>query len=243
MPIPRSSNKCPLCGGLGFYTYDVPPGHPEFGRAIPCDCLEPVAKARQLAGLVELAGLKGLEGMTFETFREIHQVAKDGRVISNRSALRAAQAFAENPQGWLLIMGRTGRGKTHLLAAIGHECLARGQLVVYASTPDLLDHLRATFEPGSRVGYEERLRALREVEVLLLDDLGAERDSGWGEEKVWQLLNWRYERRLPTAITTNVAIADFPPRLVSRLGDVSLVRQVIITCDDYRLRRSDRGSI
>ena len=140
---------------------------------------------------------------------------------------RPEPAYALAPTGWLLLIGGNGCGKTHLAVAIARERLAADKAVLFLVVPDLLDHLRATYAPGSPVTYNAFCQQVREAELLVLDDLGSEQSSPWATEKLFQLLNHRYNAELPTVITTNrVGLHGIDHRLRSRLGDWQLVRRV-----------------
>ena len=104
---------------------------------------------------------------------------------------------------------------------------------------DLLDSLKATFgNNGSGDTYEERFRTLRTVDVLLLDDLGAESPTSWAAQALFQLLDYRYVHELPTVIASNMALGEFPSRIRSRLKDRSVVQIVAITAGDYREQKA-----
>jgi DNA replication protein DnaC len=77
---------------------------------------------------------------------------------------------------------------------------------------------------------------MREAELLVLDDLGSEQNSSWASEKLFQLLNYRYNSRFPTVITTNnLRLQSVDERIRSRLMDKSLVTEVIMDkAHDYR---------
>jgi len=73
---------------------------------------------------------------------------KDGSwEVSNRAALKAAQAFVEQPWGWLMLVGSNGCGKTYLAAAIANRCIERGESALFVAVTDLLNHLRVAFAP------------------------------------------------------------------------------------------------
>ena len=99
--------------------------------------------------------------------------------------------------------------------------------------------LRATFEAEAENGYSEMLRQMKEVELLILDDLGSQAGTPWAKEKLFQLLNYRYNGGLSTIITTNdVGFAGMDSRLRSRLFDRRLVQIVTIDAPDFRLHCS-----
>jgi len=213
----------------------VPVGHPDFGKLVPCTCRLAELARRRVAALRTLSDLEILARMTFETFvPEGHGLPPDKRA-NLRWAYEEARTFAEKPEGWLVLKGGFGCGKTHLAAAIANECVERGQPVLFITVPDLLDHLRAAFAPSSPADYDTRFEEVRTAPVLILDDLGTESSTTWAQEKLFQIFNYRYNARLPTVITTNHDLEEIPLRLRSRLVDPDLAKIVSITAPDYRL--------
>ncbi len=231
---PPAPDVCPICGGTGWITQDVPVGHPNFGKAFRCSCQLPELESRQLERLRRLSNMHHLERMTFDTFLPEGHGLNDLQHTSLRLAYERAAAFARKPQGWLLLRGGYGCGKTHLAAAIANECLARGQPVLFVNVPDLLDHLRATFGPDSEISFDQRFEEVRDAPVLVLDDLGTQNTTGWAQEKLYQIFNYRYNAQLPTVITTNQDLADIDPRLRSRLLHIQFVEQAKILAPDFR---------
>ncbi|NIO42745.1 MAG: ATP-binding protein, partial [Burkholderiales bacterium] len=123
------------------------------------------------------------------------------------------------PQGWLILIGGYGCGKTHLAAAIANERIALNQSALFVIVPDLLDHLRATYSPTSEVTYDQRFETVRTAPLLILDDLGTENTTAWANEKLYQILNYRYNAQMPTVITTNHRLEEIDVRLRSRMSD------------------------
>jgi len=171
---------------------------------------------------------------TFETFdrRPLHYTPE--QVVLLQECYSRAREYAEMPEGWLLFQGNYGSGKTHLAIAIANHRLAQGDDVLFMTTPDLLDHLRATYGPSADIEYDELFERVRNASLLVLDDLGTESPTPWAQEKLFQLLNHRYLHRLPTVLTMNLDTAQLDPRLRSRLGDRGLVRRVDMELPDYR---------
>ncbi|MGD8244471.1 MAG: ATP-binding protein [Anaerolineae bacterium] len=229
---------CPICHGLGYVRAHVPVEHPDFGKLVPCSCRRDELARQRVSTLRALSELDVLGRMTFETFvPEGHGLPPDKRA-NLRWAYEEALAFARNPEGWLVLKGGYGCGKTHLAAAIANLCVERGQPVLFITVPDLLDHLRATFAPSSpddqRPPFAARFRDVRQASVLILDDLGTESATPWAQEKLYQVFNHRYNAQLATVITTNHELEDIPLRLRSRLADPDLTKIVSITAPDYR---------
>ena len=228
----------PLCGGLGLISYDVDVSDPRFGRLFRCpnNPLEHDAERRER--LRSLSNLGAFAGKTFDSFRSEGLMLTPYEQQSLQTARQAAQRYAESPDGWLLLAGGYGCGKTHLAAAVGNLRLEAGDHVLFVTAPDLLDHLRSTFGPNSEVAYDQMFDRIRSAHLLILDDLGAENPSQWAQEKLFQLLNHRYSYRLPTVITTNVEIDLLDARIRSRLVDDQVVRRIVIAAPDFRTPRA-----
>jgi DNA replication protein DnaC len=176
-----------------------------------------------------------LAALTFDTFDPRGHALRGKQRESLESAFQSARRWAEAPDGWLVLLGQTGCGKTHLAAAIAGYRLDAGDAVCFANVPDLLDELRATFAPGAPERFDAAFARLREVPVLVLDDLGAQQSSAWAEEKLYQVLNHRHLGRLPTVITTNCELSKMEARVASRLADLQVSTVHEITAPDYRL--------
>lgn len=238
----ETTPPCPICGGLGFVVPDLPIGHPDYGRAVPCRCRAQELQARRLRALQSMSMVESLKRLTFEHFHPEPSHLPPDKQINLRRAYETCVNFAANPEGWLLLTGGYGCGKTHLAAAIANARLAMGQPAIFMVVPDLLDHLRAAFGPQSELAYDELFEELRNAPLLILDDLGAQASTPWAQEKLFQLLNHRYNAQAPTVITTNQRLDELDPRLRSRLQDVGLVNHVLILAPDFRTGKASGQS-
>ena len=121
-----------------------------------------------------------------------------------------------------MLLGGYGCGKTHLAAAIANYRIALGSRRFSSSCPICSITCARPTRPTSDTGLDERLDAIREAPLLILDDLGAHNSTPWAQEKLFQILNHRYNSRLPTVITTNQRLEELDPRITSRLVDPDL---------------------
>ncbi len=214
--------------------FDAEPGDPKFGMLIPCMCTTERQQARLTRELNSLSNLESLRHLTFESF--------DPSQRGTESAFMIAREFARTTDGWLVLHGGVGVGKTHLAAAIANAYAGRNvqASVYFRVVPDLLDQLRATFDPDTGVAYDERFQQIRNANLLVLDDLGTENSTAWASEKLFQLINHRYNEQLPTVITSNAQLDRIEDRIVSRMLDSRLSRYLFLDADDYRVRGFSR---
>ena len=194
-------------------------------------------EGRTVPRYFEIGGMvrERLAELTFDAFREGGHGLRGEPRRNLEGAFQLAREWSEEPHGWLVFLGANGCGKTHLAAAIANRRLAEGESVCFATVPDLLDELRSTFAPDSQLRFDDVLRRLREVDLLVLDDLGAHQSSAWAQEKLYQLLNFRHVGRMPTVVTTNSELSDIERRIRSRLADLQTSTVYEITAPDYRV--------
>ena len=230
---PLVQPTCGNCGGAGWVKEAVPFGHPNFGVLFRCQCKQADRARRTAAELARLSNLDAVRNKTFATFNPF--------IPGLREVVPRIRSYARQPDGWLTLVGPYGVGKTHLAAAIANEALDRGQGVLFAVVPDLLDHLRATFGPESTVAYDERFELVRTVPLLILDDLGTESATAWAREKLYQLINHRYNYRLATVVTTNLKPEAIEPRIYSRLCDPACGTMLMVVAPDYRRRTARKA--
>jgi len=216
--------ECAQCHGTGFR---VRLDERQVLISVPCEC----GIARRGAELLRAARIpRRYDHCTFEDFEEPHHP-------SLQRAKRLAMDWLERcpplPEQGLLFYGPPGTGKTHLAVALGRELVrSKGLRVLFYEQREMFKALQTTFDGRSPTTESEVLGPIQDVEVLVLDDLGAGRTTPWGREVLHDIIAHRYNRKLPMLITTNLQLEDdgLPGpgaeelSLRSRLGDALMSR-------------------
>ncbi|KKM67523.1 hypothetical protein LCGC14_1470280 [marine sediment metagenome] len=198
---------CPLCAGARFVRIAVPFGHPMFGQALPCGCVE----HSEVADLLRFAGLppQYAEKMTYSSFAP----------LLNPEAFAAMEKWDQHES--VVLNGVVGTGKTHLaVAALVHAITDRRELGAYWYVPTLLDEIRRRYNAGEGVEDAQTfIDRLASTPILLLDDLGAERATDWAVEQLTTLLDRRLRGDATTLVTTNfTGIKEASNKLSDRAG-------------------------
>ena len=193
-------------------------GHPNFGQAVPCQCRETDdSLPSRMESLRRYSNLGSLSRLTFASTRPEGPLGDVAARQMFADSLSQAASFAEDPEGWLVLTGPSGSGKTHLAAAVANRCIERQQTAFFIVVADLLDHLRAAYSPSSEIAYDDLFDQVRNVPVLVLDDLGAHSSTSWAQEKLFQVINHRYNNSLPTVVTVRGPLARLNESLRTRL--------------------------
>ena len=216
--IADAEYRCEICDDARWLSLDAPVGSPEFGQVIPCHCQGPAWGVRPFDRLRLYSDLGALHRLTFDS------LDPSGRpdyvdLASFRRAQVTAMRFAERPAGWLVLTGPSGTGKTHLAAAVTNFRMSRGHPTRFVVVPELLDHLRATFGPDATARYDDLFDQVIAAPLLVLDDLGGHSPSPWAEDKLDQILTHRYDKRMPTVLTSSKSPDEMPDRFRARMID------------------------
>jgi len=230
---------CPHCKGAGFVHPTLASGKPDFRRVVTCRCLKEETGQQRRTRLEKYSNLGALGRLTFENL--IPQ-GRSGYPINQQrfqEAYEAAGKFTKNPEGWLALSGPSGSGKTHLAAAIANERIETGQPVLYKTTPDLLDDLRAAFNPDNEAPYDQTFEQVRNTPLLILDDLGTQSSTPWAREKLDQLLTYRFSQQLPTVIASGTPLNRLDDRIRSRILDAERCRLLVL--EEHQAETMDYG--
>jgi DNA replication protein DnaC len=170
-------------------------------------------------------------------------------------ALQVSQKFVDDypAEYGLLYLGNPGLGKTHLACSVLKRLIEKGCSGVFYDFRDLLQEIRASFNPVTQSSEHQILKPIFDVEVLVLDELGADKPTEWVQATMTHIINRRYNDKKATIFTTNymnVAAAVSDETLEQRIGMrfrsrlKEMCRQVVIEGTDYReiiMRRQSVG--
>jgi DNA replication protein DnaC len=236
MAIPRGEpsreGACPvgICDGSGWIL-----GPEDVARA--CECREQRLRRGRSRGVASVIPRR-FQGVSFDR----PPVSDMARSLETKGAVAEVHAFLDeldeklDSGRGLWLFGDTGTGKTTLAMLISKAALESGRSVAIYSLPKLLARIRRTYdsEPGgdSYLSFFERLTS---VDLLHIDDLGAEKRSDWVLEQLYALVNERYEGQRSMLITTNLP----NPELEDQIG-ARTVSRLTQMCDQIELFGADR---
>ena len=216
-PADQALARCPLgvCAGDGWVEVEAT------GEVRACDCRD--RRIRQAAGRRLGSGIpRRYRGVSFER-----------RPISDMDpyVVRHVRAFVDrigdnvDAGRGLWFYGDVGTGKTSLAMLVSQAAEAAGRSVAVYSVPRLLAEIKDTYEADSTGSYMDLFRRLSAVDLLHLDDLGAERTTEWVLEQLYAIVNERWQDERAIVVTTNLTSLDdlraqIGARTVSRLSEI-----------------------
>ena len=208
-----------VCDGTGWIL-----GPEDVARA--CECREQrIARART-QGVASVIPTR-FRGVSFDRppISEMARRADAEQVIQDVRAYCEAIDERLGAGRGLWLMGGVGTGKTSLAMLVSKTALERGHSVAIYSVPRLLSRIRRTYDAeAGEQSYLEFFDRLTSVDLLHLDDLGAEKSSDWVLEQLYAIVNERYESERSIVVTTNLGQPELEeqigPRTVSRLVEI-----------------------
>ncbi len=194
-----AAELCSECNGTGWKIVE----RDEVSGAVRCECAATGRAERLESG----AGIPPLyANASFENFLlpRDNQIAyrELTEVFINVKAW--AREFPNTKHPGLLLMGDPGVGKTHLAVAAFRAAMAKGFEGLFFDYQNLLDRIRSGYDASSNSSDREAYRVAMDIDVLLLDDLGAHRVTDWVEDTVTSIITSRCNQRKPLIATTNL---------------------------------------
>lgn len=233
----KSPKDC-ICDGLQWIGGDFDQRHPDFGRVVPCACLAAEQNNSLREFLWNGSGItQSLDNPTFESFSsELYE----GGEYAKRSVINWVRQEGTVP--WLIITGPPGLGKTHLCKAATGNLVGMNQSVFYTTVRGIMNKSREWISNKQGDKWSSYLNKIEHIKYLVLDDLGQEYTTDWSKQILFDIIDTRYETRLPTLVTTNIDQKDWAGQLgkacTDRLTDYVLSKHVVLQGSSVRQKAS-----
>ena len=188
-----STTVCPKCHGTGWDRVE----RDGVSGVVRCDCIKSSRVDRLLANANIPLRYEHCELDNFDRWNQTTEIA---RIQSEKfvSEYPMAQPFG------LLFMGPQGVGKTHLSVGIIKKLIRQKSIpCLFCTFPELLKEIQDSWNPVSQSSEMSLLAPILSTEVLVLDELGAQKPSDWVRDQVAYILNYRYNENKVTIVTTN----------------------------------------
>jgi DNA replication protein DnaC len=219
--VERLEPGCPLgvCDGSGWVV-------DEEDMARPCECRERRIAQARTRGVRSVLPPK-YQGVSFDR-PPVSDMARDPRT---RAVLEQVRLYVDELGGRLAegrglwLTGDVGTGKTTLAMLVSKAAIESGHSAAIYSLPRLLARIRRTYDgDAGELSYLDFFRRLTSVELLHIDDLGAEKRSDWVLEQLYAIVDERYVTNRAMVVTTNLDLPELEdqigPRTVSRLVEI-----------------------
>jgi DNA replication protein DnaC len=225
--------------------WDYQPCTPECEKKNEQREWEKMRREAKIESLQDRSGLsKKMRGYSLSNFKPFTSHSATKAVEKVEEYLGEWEENRENGSG-LYFGGGVGTGKTHLAVAVMNDLIRRERVpALFVTVPELLDNLRGAYNDPAK-NLDEWMEAVKNAELLILDDLGSEKPTPWVQERMFVIINHRYRESLPTLITSNTRPKDLPSQLGERTASriFSMCTGVELEGDDYRKSsREARGS-
>ncbi|QRN86153.1 ATP-binding protein [Clostridia bacterium] len=226
--------ECPICKDRGLIYKD--------GQAYICNCVnkkrfENQFKHARLAGEYLHKSFDDFQIKYYSSYRIDTNSNVTYRQLATQ-CLTAAKLFTDSvinkkKHKGMYVYGTVGSGKTLLTSCIANRLLEHNIELLFISVPDFLDEIKATF---NQKGNQEMdlMNQVRNVRVLILDDLGAHTYTDWSAGRIYNIINYRASNNLSTIITSNLSVDGLAEALDERTSS-----RVMQLCTLYRLETEE----
>lgn len=216
--IHKKFKKCEFCGkelepiGLDYLYVNISPESIEYQRCT-CDNSKEYWKEKDKQDAEEQKR-KRFRNMINVIYKQNYVGRKYQELnfenfsidLNNKNAVKMANDYINKNKdkilsNGLIIMGESGVGKTHLAAAIANKLIENNKIVLMGRLTTLLDMIKETFRDNTK-SENELIELYSNVDMIIIDDLGTEKISSWALEKLYTIIQNRFENGLPIIITT-----------------------------------------
>lgn len=190
---------------------------------------EQAAIRAKISRLIKDSGIGGrFQNRTFDRFvvneenrRAFNQCKRYADAFDLMLPTKGSDGKVEPPakeRNGLFMVGSYGTGKTHLAASIANQLMQNGTAVICMTMIDMLARIRETYDRARAEGTSEAqiMKLYADVPLLIIDDLGSEQATDWSSTTIFSIINARYERYMPTIVTTNCGTDELVQRMTPR---------------------------
>ena len=190
--------KCEICGGIGYIGYDVGIHDENFGKMREC----PNRRLKHWDSSIGIS-VEEAQSLNWELFMQTDAVKRMRRAFAN---------VLERGYGWVYVYGNPGNGKTIMSKACAiYARHVKGYPTKYCKVSELINHLRASYdEEHGQSLYMNRLKQIREIKVLVLDEVGRDRQTEFSKQSLSDIMDSRYEDAISEK-TVTIWAGNFPP--------------------------------
>lgn len=216
------SPDCLVCGGVGYVRYDVPFGHPKFGKLERCSR----AQASAIEKSLELNEIDPRIGLKADEIRNLSwNMVREGVNLADQACAITRRAYQAG-HGLVFLYGGFGQGKSLVLKIAVAAALNEGRRAAYANLAGVLDDIRIAYDERENKMTElvRRMDWWTSLDVLAIDELDKVGQTDWARERIFQLLDARYQRAVRQEALTIIAanhqsLDDLSGYLRSRIED------------------------
>lgn len=216
--IDKQLKKCEFCGkelepiGLDYLYANISPEYIKYQR---CTCNKAreywkekdnqdakEQKRKRFRNIINVIYKQNYVGRKYQELNFENFIVN----LNNKNPVKMANDYINKNKdkmlsNGLIIMGESGVGKTHLAAAIANKLIENDKIVLMGRLTTLLDLIKETFRDNAK-SENELIELYSNVDMIIIDDLGTEKISSWALEKLYTIIQNRFENGLPIIITT-----------------------------------------
>lgn len=221
----NKSFNCPICKDTGWALKSIEGQYDYYG-----ECVCGLRQKQILESKKSFANIpETFKYMRLKDFRTDIYTKDENKVVVEKS-VKAIQYWLENidtmrnrGMGLYIASNAKGSGKTRMAASVANELVEKGISTLFATSVSIITEIKTSWEKDSANTENQLLNDLSRADVLVIDDFGTERESGWVNEKFYQIINNRYVGKKITIFTSNSRLNDlrYDERIKNRIKETT----------------------